>query len=99
MAIGKCPDKDCAPVEQIRGEMGAGDYFDVLENDKMEAFVNRLPPDYHEHVEIDETNSGDIRIICRKCHRTTGWNKADAPGMPGAGRDYQDRIWKRMVEE
>ena len=89
------------PVQQVRGEMGKGDYFDVIEADKQEAFVSRLkdPQNYHTQVELHDDNRSDIRIICRKCHRTTGWNKADAPGMPGVGVDFVKRRWAEIAKE
>lgn len=95
MDLRKCGRNGCAPIEQIRGRMGPGDYFDVAENDGQHAFAERMkdPENYHRMAELDDSNKDDIRIICRKCHRTTGWNKADAPGMPGAGRDYLQRVW------
>ena len=87
------------PVEQTRGKMGEADYFDVLENDTQEAFLHRVPKPYHENVEIDQGNAADVRIICKKCHMTTGWSKADAPGMPGAGLLWLRQRWTAMTKE
>lgn len=86
-------------VVQVRGQMGEGDYFDVLKNDEMESFLSRVPRDYHSHVHLDDENRTDLRIICRKCHLTTGWNKADAPGMPGVGLDFAKRKWDAMIRK
>jgi hypothetical protein len=91
------------PVQQVRGEMGKGDYFDVMAADadhaKVERFTYKHPgADYSDHVELDDGNKTDIRIICRKCHLTTGWNKADAPGMPGVGVDFVKRRWVELTK-
>jgi hypothetical protein len=87
------------PVEQVRGKMGEDDYFDVLENDWQEAFLHRVPKPYHEHVELGPHNDTDFRIICKKCHLTTGWNKADGPGMPGMGIEWSRKKWAEMTKE
>lgn len=78
--LNKCKDDKCDPVEQVRGAMGAGDYPNMDEN-------------YFERVDLDESNRDDVRICCKVCGTASGWTKADAPGMPGAGRDYMVKRW------
>jgi hypothetical protein len=68
------------PVEQVRDKMGPGDYFGH-------------PEDYHTKVEMFDAIRNDVRISCPKCGKHTGWNKADAPGMPGAGLDFLHKKW------
>jgi len=81
-------------VEQVRKEMGHGDYFDVVTNSLDEAKHARLSDDYHEYVELDPTNETDMRIVCRKCFLSTGWMKVDAPGMPaGVGIPAMRAKW------
>jgi hypothetical protein len=97
--VKRCADPSCDPVEQFRGKMLADDFFDVMENDGAAAQSNRVPKSYHEHVEIDDSNASDVRIICRKCHRTTGWNRGDAPNMPGAGVLWLPLKWNADIDE
>lgn len=78
--LNKCQNAGCNPVEQVRGQMGSGDY-------------PGYPDDYYTRVEIDETTRNDVRICCKVCGSASGWCKADAPGMPGAGRDYMAKLW------
>lgn len=73
---------DHEPIEQIRGNMADGDYFDAVTNSLDEALFRRLPSDYHNYVELDDSNRDDIRIICRKCFLQTGWMKFSAPNVP-----------------
>lgn len=44
-------------------------------------------------VEADPANASDVRICCRTCGKATGWNKADAPGMPGVGLMFTRNLW------
>lgn len=83
-------------VEQVRGEMGEGDYFDAVTNSLDEPKLARLPQDYHNYVELDDSNRTDFRIVCRKCFLSTGWMKADAPGMPGVGKDFARKKWDEI---
>jgi hypothetical protein len=69
-------------VEQVRGKMGLGDYFDVIAHGQDEPVLARPPENYHEYVEINENNRTDVRIICKKCYMSTGWMRAQVPGMP-----------------
>ncbi len=78
--LNKCKDEKCDPVEQVRDKMGPGDYTNMDEN-------------YFEHVEMDDSIRDDVRICCKTCGIASGWCKADAPGMPGAGRDYMVKLW------
>jgi hypothetical protein len=84
-------------IEQIRGLMQKDDYFDVWERDaKYSAFADRLPANYADIVELHADNVTDFRIICTKCHLTTGWMKADAPGYPGALKDFHRKRWDEI---
>lgn len=71
-----------AAVEQVRGKMGVGDYFDVVAHSQADVWNARANDDYHELVELDDANRTDMRIICSKCFQSTGWMKVDAPNMP-----------------
>lgn len=75
-----CGKDGCNPVEQVRGEMGPGDYFGQ-------------PEDYHTQVEMHDDIRNDFRICCKKCGKATGWNHKDLPNMPGAGADYVRKVW------
>jgi hypothetical protein len=87
------------PVEQTRGEMGPGDYFDVIENRRIIlALPEEVIDNIHNWVDLDDTNRTDFRIICRKCHLTTGWMKADAPGYPGVLRDSNRKLWDEIKQ-
>lgn len=84
-------------VEQVRGLMKREDFFDVFANDEnYSAFVDRLPQHYADIVEINHDNATDFRVICRKCHLTTGWMKADAPGVPGGLKDFHRKKWNEI---
>jgi hypothetical protein len=78
--LNKCKDENCAPVVQVRGKMGAGDY-------------PSYPDDYYERVEMEDAIRGDVRVCCKVCGSASGWTKPDAPGMPGAGTDYMVKRW------
>jgi hypothetical protein len=95
----RCGKNECDPVEQVRGTMLSEDYFDVFLSDGAAAQANRVPQPYHEHVEIDASNARDVRIICKACHRTTGWNHGDAPNMPGAGVMWLRDYWNAQIDE
>lgn len=87
------------PVEQVRGKMGAGDYFDAVTNSLDEAKFARLTEDYHEAVELDDSNRTDVRVLCRKCFLSTGWMKVDAPGMPpGIGLPAVRARWDEIKQ-
>jgi hypothetical protein len=57
----------------------------------------------HEHIrgkhldekvhEVHDDNRNDFRVACSKCDNATGWNKPDAPGMPGVGADFSRKLW------
>lgn len=78
--LNKCARPGCNPVEQIRGQMGPGDYPGQAD-------------DYYTRVEMDDDIRNDVRVCCKTCGVTGGWCKADAPGMPGAGADYMRKLW------
>jgi hypothetical protein len=70
------------PVEQTRGRMGHGDYFDVMTNALDDTKLARPSEDFWQDIEIDDSNKSDMRILCKKCFLSTGWMKVDFPGAP-----------------
>lgn len=104
MSLYKCVNDNCNPVEQIRGEMGPGDYVDVAMAHEFvgpgagSAVHRDSATNLHELVEMEEDNKTDTRICCLTCGKATGWNRRDAPGMPGAGADYTRKLWNEGVE-
>lgn len=111
MTLKTCGRQYCAPVEQVRGQMRPGDYYDVIAaNDRPRYGGIEIPELYGvpagspesetarpEHiVEMDPSSAGDFRICCKTCGRATGWNRADAPGMPGAGADWVRKQWDKQ---
>jgi len=96
----KCSNPDCEPVEQIRGEMGPGDYRDVEVNQGPTV----LPPgprhasvDHYKYVELGDWNRNDFRICCMSCGNATGWVAKDLPNMPDAGADYARKKWNESI--
>jgi hypothetical protein len=98
-ALKRCRDPLCRPVEQIRGEMGPGDYKDVEVSNGPNF---NAPPhktiEHYKHVEISEFNRNDFRICCLHCGKVTGWAMKDFPNMPDAGADYVRKQWAKSVE-
>jgi len=78
-------------VEQTRGSMGAGDYKEMQKIDRKGHW--RDDPDFYKIVHLDEYNRPDFRISCSVCDNATPWNQADAPGMPGVGKDFARKMW------
>jgi hypothetical protein len=64
--LAKCG-KDCAPVLQVRGQMGPGDYTHAFLPD------GRLDLDFHKKVEMHEAIENDCRVLCKTCGVATGW--------------------------
>lgn len=104
----KCSNPDCDPREQIRGEMKAGDYYDVIAANRIERAGG--VPEPHKYgvpvtgngcgdnnpahcVEMDPSGKDDFRICCKTCGKTTPWGYQDFPSMPGAGADYTRKKW------
>lgn len=86
VTLNKCTNENCDPKIQVRGKMGSGDYISHS--------LRENPETYHNEVElIDDNHKSDVRICCKPCGTVTGWQKADAPGMPGAGLDYLVKTW------
>jgi hypothetical protein len=94
-------------VEQVRGKMGPGDYFDAIANSLDSHKNDRLDDNYHENVELydgdpkkpEESNKTDMRIICKKCFLSTGWMKVDAPNMPaGVGVPAVQAKWSDIKQ-
>jgi len=83
--LNKCTDESCDPQVQIRGKMGPHDYISHSPKED--------PATYYEQVETHPDIDTDVRICCKSCGTTTGWQKADAPGMAGAGLDYLIKTW------
>lgn len=100
MAVQKCGREGCDPSEQVRGRMGAGDYADVLKSNAVPV-PGAVPADdlqrYHELVELDDANRDDVRICCLQCGKATGWQKPDAPGMPGIGVEFTRKTWANLM--
>jgi len=103
MQLKKCAKKDCKPVEQTRGNMGHGDYVDVI---KSHQHVTRGPSsdvdmdsshDLHLLVDKEEDNKSDCRICCMTCGKVTGWQRRDAPGMPGVGIEFTRKKWNEGI--
>jgi hypothetical protein len=100
-----CGKEACNPVEQVRGKMGPGDYADVIIAhryvppwDTTTKINAETAQDLHLHVEVDESGKDDFRICCLTCGKATGWNKSDAPGMPGVGRDFTRKRWNEGMD-
>ena len=108
----KC-EGQCEPVEQIRGQMGPGDYYDVIVNNRIPVPGAVLEPEKYgfplygnevpegilpEHcVEMHDGNKDDFRICCKTCGKATPWGAMDIPGMPGAGADWTRKKWNEAV--
>lgn len=107
-----CGKTNCEPVEQIRGEMGPGDYHDIIAaHSKARSGAMMEPEKYGavagpewkdgqddgHHVEIDDSNRNDYRIVCKTCGKATPWNKQDAPNMPGVGKLFTQKLWDNGV--
>lgn len=77
-------------VEQVRGEMGPGDYWQDRMADPLPfpfGPANGLA--FYQMVEIDDGNRDDRRIACTKCEMATGWSKGSFKRL---GED-----WNRCV--
>lgn len=92
----KCSDPGCDPREQVRGEMGPGDYKDV----EFSQGPRTSPPgpihktvDHYKYVEVNDENRGHFRVCCFNCGLATAWAPKDFPGMPGAGSDWVIKTW------
>jgi hypothetical protein len=99
----------CEPVEQIRGQMGPGDYYDVIASNKgatgsvpepeLYGYAiydgDQIPEDIQPHhcVEMNPSIAESFRICCKKCGKASPWGAKDFPGMPGAGADYTRKKW------
>lgn len=69
------------PVEQIRGEMGPGDYWQDRQEPaapwpfgnltQVDGKPKRVP--FHTLVEMDDSLRDDIRISCTVCANATPW--------------------------
>lgn len=104
---------DHDPVEQIRGEMKPGDYFDVINNNKNGRSGSVYEPEKYgipiwneipegtnpvHCVEMNDSIKDNFRICCRKCGRSTPWGAQDIPGMPGAGADWTRKQWNERIK-
>lgn len=94
----KCGRTDCDPVVQVRGEMGHGDYVDVLSDKDVGD-----PDAYHERVELHDENKGDFRVMCRVCGLAAPWNKRSAKLPTGHVVDLSNQpdspllMWPQMI--
>lgn len=104
MQLKKCAKKDCKPVEQTRGDMGRGDYADVIKSHRhvtpspsQSSVDMKSSHDLHLLVEMEEDNKSDYRICCLTCGKATGWQRRDAPGMPGVGVEFTQKKWNEGI--
>lgn len=112
MTLKTCGKTGCNPIEQTRGEMKAGDYHDVIASHSGQRFGTIPDPHLYgtpvgspeaetaraEHlVEMPEDGRADFRIVCTTCGKATGWNKADAPNMPGVGKTFMRDLWNEKA--
>ena len=97
MTLAPCSQCGSPAVEQIRGEMGPGDYKEVQKQDRKGHWVD--DPDFYKTVHLDDHNRGDFRVSCSKCDNATPWNKADAPNMPGVGADFSRNLWNKRNQQ
>lgn len=104
MHLKTCGKTSCNPVQQTRGEMGHGDYVDVIISHEhvrpnpAESKVDMYSSyDLHAIVEMDEDNKSDIRVCCKTCGKVTGWQRRDAPGMPGVGIEFSRSTWNGTI--
>lgn len=108
----KCDKQNCEPIEQTRGEMAAGDYHDIIAAHSKARSGGMIEPEKYgaptgpgwtdgqddgHHVEIDDSNRNDFRIVCKTCGKATPWNKPDAPGMPGIGKTFTRNLWDEKI--
>lgn len=108
-----CSTDGCCPVEQTRGQIGAGDYHDVIAANRIQRFGGVEQPEKYGtpaspddgasddqlHVEMNDDIKDDFRICCSKCGKATPWQKSDAPGMPGAGQDFTRKVWNEKTHK
>jgi hypothetical protein len=108
-ALKTCDHHDCCPVEQVRGEMKAGEYYDIIAAHSVSRFGTIEHPEKYGHplwpgqtapegmsehcVEMNNDIATNFRICCKTCGKATGWGARDFPGMPGAGADYIRKKW------
>ena len=100
-----CPVCGAPAVEQVRGDMGPGDYYqDRLESPLSSPFGNAVPDlaggplervPFYTLVECNPADRDDRRIACSKCSHATGWSKASfveiAAGWHESGKQKKDR--------
>jgi hypothetical protein len=102
MQLKTCGKKGCRPVEQVRGQMGPGDYADVIASHRhvrpsADSAVNmESAQDMHLLVEMNDEIKDDVRICCLTCGKATGWQRPDAPGMPGVGIEFSRNHWNKL---
>lgn len=112
-ALKHCSRSDCEPLEQVRGDMRPGAYYDLIESNRIPRVgyiedahlygVIQGAPDAEKANPIhiieapDPDTLSDFRICCKTCGKATGWQRSDAPGMPGAGRDFTRKKWNEST--
>lgn len=103
-SLKKCNNPACEPVEQIRGNMGAGDYFGVISDGRISKQPVGSPAiDLHEFAEITDDNRNDIRVACGTCYLQIPWvpgSNRDIPGSTGKSlmHDFCLKQWDEAVE-
>lgn len=104
MQLKTCTKEGCRPVEQTRGQMGHGDYMDVIVAHRYvvpnpASSVDMVSShDLHLIVDADKDSASDFRICCMTCGKATGWQRRDAPGMPGVGIEFTRKTWNGVID-
>jgi hypothetical protein len=104
MQLKKCTNKACKPVEQTRGSMSHGDYVDVIKAHEhvtpgpSSAVNMKSSHDLHLIIDNEEDNKTDRRVCCLTCGKATGWQRRDAPGMPGVGIEFTHKTWNGVID-
>ena len=91
MNLNKCIQCGSPAVEQVRGKMGPGDYKEMQRVNHKGHWVE--DSDYFKRVDLYDDIKDDFRVSCSKCDNATGWNKPNAPGMPGVGLEFSRKTW------
>jgi hypothetical protein len=84
---GKC---GAPATEQIRGDMGPGDYVGQHRD-----YYRDVSADNGYHPGLHDGNRRDFRIACTQCDNAQGWNQPDAPGYPGAVKAAMLAQWDK----
>lgn len=83
MALSKCGQDGCDPQEQIRGQHHAHDRADINTPEAGKTLVH-----------MDDEIQHDMRIMCTKCGKTTGWDRVDIEEYKSFGPGDNRRVVK-----